>query len=223
MAKKQTHRRSYLGHMLLLSLGVVLSVLMVSVFVVSFIFNRAVVDTVREDNEKLLRLTQKIEDNIFQDVFSNAVQLSADNHLQRWLKETKITSYSDLNNVKNRITQISNVCSYIDSIYVTFPALNLAVTDFGYFFRYDGMPDESWKPFATQWANEKKLSGWMGKHEIFHEKYGKPTQVISLVIRLPFDGTELPCGWIIMNIAADYVEKYLAQNANDYTDRKSVV
>ena len=65
MAKKQTHRRSYLGHMLLLSLGVVLSVLMVSVFVVSFIFNRAVVDTVREDNEKLLRLTQKIEDNIF--------------------------------------------------------------------------------------------------------------------------------------------------------------
>lgn len=134
MAKKQTHRRSYLGHMLLLSLGVVLSVLMVSVFVVSFIFNRAVVDTVREDNEKLLRLTQKIEDNIFQDVFSNAVQLSADIHLQRWLKETKITSYSDLNNVKNRITQISNVCSYIDSIYVTFPALNLAVTDFGYFF-----------------------------------------------------------------------------------------
>lgn len=217
MAKKQTHRRSYLGHMLLLSLGVVLSVLMVSVFVVSFIFNRAVVDTVREDNEKLLRLTQKIEDNIFQDVFSNAVQLSADNHLQRWLKETKITSYSDLNNVKNRITQISNVCSYIDSIYVTFPALNLAVTDFGYFFRYDGMPDESWKPFATQWANEKKLSGWIGKHEIFHEKYGKPTQVISLVIRLPFDGTELPCGWIIMNIAADYVENYLAQNANDYT------
>ena len=217
MAKKQTHRRSYLGHMLLLSLGVVLSVLMVSVFVVSFIFNRAVVDTVREDNEKLLRLTQKIEDNIFQDVFSNAVQLSADIHLQRWLKETKITSYSDLNNVKNRITQISNVCSYIDSIYVTFPALNLAVTDFGYFFRYDGMPDESWKPFATQWANEKKLSGWIGKHEIFHEKYGKPTQVIRLVIRLPFDGTELSCGWIIMNIAADYIENYLAQNANDYT------
>ena len=134
---------------------------MVSVFVVSFIFNRAVVDTVREDNEKLLRLTQKIEDNIFQDVFSNAVQLSADIHLQRWLKETKITSYSDLNNVKNRITQISNVCSYIDSIYVTIPALNLAVTDFGYFFRYDGMPDQSWKTFATQWANEEKLSGWM--------------------------------------------------------------
>lgn len=215
ISAKHTAKRGYLKHMFMMFTAISVFVLLLAAGSTTFLFNSLITRTVKQDNEKLLELSQKIEDGIFSEVYNNVTQLSTSNAVRRLLYAEDATNYTALNNVKDLLVQMSNACSFIDSIYVVLPRLDKIITDYGFFFNYENFPDKSWLKVAD--ASQSYMV-WIGEHEIQKVRYSETDRVLTIVSRLPYEiSSSNTLGYGVINIDADYLKKYTDQNIDSYS------
>lgn len=210
------NKKSYYRHMLLLFSSIAVCSLILLCIITSSIFSKAITTTINDGNRRVLDLTQKIADDVFSETVNNITQLSADPTIQRYLYEDAIHSYSGFMQIKDRIIQMSTVCSFLDSIYVVYPKLDFVITSYGYFFDYDTFHDREWLPVIESPENDA-LMVWIGEREITHALYEDDTvRVLTCISRLPFDFSRGEVqGYLVFNIRADYIRNFLMQNITE--------
>lgn len=208
--------KSYFRHMMVIFSSVAVCSLILLCAITSGIFTQAINKSIDDDNQRILELTRKIVDDAFSETVNNITQLSADSAVQRYLSEESIRDYTGFVDIKNRIVQMSNACSFVDSIYVVFPKLNFTITSYGYFFDFSTFHDRSFLT-AFESMDDEALVTWMGEREITHARYGdNAVRVLTCVSQLPFDFSRGdPSGYLVFNIRADYIRSFLSQNVDE--------
>lgn len=202
--------------MLLLFSSVAVCSLILLCVITSGIFTNAISKSISDDNQRILELTQKIVDDVFSETVNNITQLATDSTIQRYLHEDAIQDYTGFIDIKDRVVQMSNACSFVDSIYVVFPKLNFTITSYGYFFNFSTFHDRGFLS-AVDMLEGEALMVWMGERAIAHARYDDNTvRVLTCVSRLPFDFSRADsCGYVVFNIRADYIRNFLSQNVNE--------